>query len=46
MIALFSQDRKKAILHSGINIDSHSQREKIWLNDPDGIRLEFFLREE
>ena len=32
------------ILHSGIHIDNHSKCEKIWLNDPDGIRLEFFLR--
>ena len=31
------------IAHSGIHIDKHSQREKIWLNDPDGIRIEFFL---
>src|SRR5580698_5422615 len=31
------------ILHSGIHIDSNSQREKIWLNDPDKIRIEFFI---
>jgi hypothetical protein len=30
-------------LHSGIHIDSNSQREKIWLNDPDKIRIEFFI---
>lgn len=34
----------EGISHSGVHIDSHSHREKIWLNDPDGIRLEFFLR--
>ncbi|MDP3697549.1 MAG: VOC family protein [Candidatus Taylorbacteria bacterium] len=34
----------KGIKHSGIHIDKHSKKEKIWLNDPDGIRVEFFLR--
>lgn len=33
------------IVHSGIHIDSHSKREKIWLNDPDKIRIEFFIYE-
>jgi glyoxylase I family protein len=33
-----------SIQHSGIHIDNHSKKEKIWLNDPDGIRLEFFIR--
>jgi catechol-2,3-dioxygenase len=33
-----------AIKHSGIHIDKHSKKEKIWLDDPDKIRLEFFLR--
>ena len=32
------------IKHSEIHIDEHSQKEKIWLNDPDGIRIEFYLR--
>ena len=32
------------IKHSGIHIDKHSKKEKIWLNDPDGIRVEFFIR--
>jgi glyoxylase I family protein len=31
------------IVHSGVHIDSHSKREKIWLNDPDKIRIEFFI---
>jgi catechol-2,3-dioxygenase len=31
------------IAHSGIHIDTHSKREKIWLNDPDEIRIEFFI---
>jgi len=31
-----------SIKHSGIHIDSHSHKEKIWLDDPDKIRIEFF----
>jgi catechol-2,3-dioxygenase len=31
------------IANSGIHIDSDSGREKIWLNDPSNIRVEFFL---
>lgn len=37
---------KNSIIHSGIHADKHSGKEKIWLNDPDGIRLEFFLRQK
>ena len=33
-----------SIRHSGIHIDKHSNKEKVWLNDPDGIRLEFYIR--
>jgi len=33
---------KGAITHSGIHIDKHSGKEKIWLDDPDKIRVEFF----
>jgi catechol-2,3-dioxygenase len=35
---------KGSITHSGIHIDSHSGKEKIWLDDPDKIRVEFFIR--
>ena len=31
------------IQHSGIHIDSSSKKEKIWLNDPSNIRVEFYL---
>jgi glyoxylase I family protein len=31
-----------SITHSGIHIDKHSGKEKIWLDDPDKIRVEFF----
>jgi catechol-2,3-dioxygenase len=30
--------------HSGIQIDSHGNKEYIWLNDPNGFRLEFYCR--
>lgn len=32
------------IKHSGIHTDKDSLREKIWLDDPDKIRLEFYIR--
>ncbi len=32
------------IKHSGIIIDQYSKKEFIWFDDPDGIRLEFYLR--
>lgn len=35
---------KNVIENSGIHIDKHSKKEKIWLNDIDGIRLEFFIK--
>jgi glyoxylase I family protein len=34
---------KGSIKHSGIHIDNHSGKEKIWLDDPDKIRVEFFM---
>jgi len=30
--------------NSGIILDKYKQREYIWLDDPDGIRQEFYLR--
>ena len=35
---------KSFVKHSGIHVDSDSGKEKIWLDDPNGIRLEFYLR--
>ena len=32
------------IKHSGIKIDTYGKKEFIWFDDPDGIRLEFYLR--
>jgi glyoxylase I family protein len=34
------------IEHSGIKLDPHGQKNYIWLNDPDGFRVEFYLRAE
>ena len=33
------------ISNSGIQIDRYGKKEFIWLDDPDGIRIEFYLRE-
>jgi glyoxylase I family protein len=35
-------DRAK-IANKGIQIDKYSKKEFIWFDDPDGIRLEFYL---
>lgn len=32
------------IPHSGIQIDQYGLKEFIWLDDPDGLRIEFYLR--
>jgi glyoxylase I family protein len=32
------------IAHSGIKLDQYGLKEYIWLDDPDGIRIEFYLR--
>jgi glyoxylase I family protein len=32
------------IAHSGIQIDHYGKKEFIWLDDPDGMRIEFYLR--
>jgi glyoxylase I family protein len=32
------------ISHSGIRLDQYGQKEFIWLDDPNGIRIEFYLR--
>jgi glyoxylase I family protein len=33
-----------AIVHSGIRLDPYGTKEFIWMDDPDGLRLEFYLR--
>ncbi len=32
--------------HSGITLDRYGLKEFIWLDDPDGMRIEFYLREQ
>ncbi len=32
------------IPHSGIQLDPYGLKEFIWLDDPDGMRIEFYLR--
>jgi len=44
--ALQTQLDSARISHSGIKLDQHGLKEFIWLDDPDGLRLEFYLRPE
>jgi len=37
---------KAQIKNSGIKIDKYGKKEFIWFDDPDGVRLEFYLREK
>lgn len=32
------------VVHSGIKRDTYGQKEFIWLDDPDGMRIEFYMR--
>jgi len=34
------------VQHSGIRIDRYGNREFVWMDDPDGMRVEFYLRPE
>ena len=42
--ALEQQLDAAEILHSGIKLDQYGLKEFIWLDDPDGMRIEFYLR--
>lgn len=35
---------RAGVTHSGIQIDPYGRTEFIWLDDPDGLRVEFYLR--
>jgi glyoxylase I family protein len=35
-----------SITNSGIQIDQYGLKEFIWLDDPDGLRIEFYLRQK
>jgi glyoxylase I family protein len=34
------------IAHSGIKLDPYGSKEFIWMDDPDGLRVEFYMRPE
>jgi len=42
--AIQKQLDSSGISHSGIKLDRYGSKEYIWLDDPDGIRVEFYLR--
>jgi glyoxylase I family protein len=42
--AVQKQLDSSGISHSGVRLDHYSSKEYIWLDDPDGIRIEFYLR--
>jgi glyoxylase I family protein len=42
--ALQQQLDAAEIPHSGIKLDPYGLKEFIWLDDPDGMRIEFYLR--
>lgn len=35
---------KAKIKHSGVTTDSYSNKAFVWFDDPDGLRLEFYVR--
>jgi glyoxylase I family protein len=39
-----SQLEAAGIAHSGIQLDPYGTKEFIWMDDPDGLRVEFYLR--
>ena len=41
---IHAQLEAASIKNSGIKIDPHGQKDYIWLDDPDGQRIEFYLR--
>ena len=44
--AIQTQLDSSGISHSGLKLDQYGLREFIWLDDPDGLRIEFYLRPE
>ena len=33
------------IRHSGIQVDHYGKKDFVWIDDPDGLRIEFYLRD-
>jgi glyoxylase I family protein len=44
--AIQTQLDSSGISHSGLKLDQYGLKEFIWLDDPDGLRIEFYLRPE
>lgn len=44
--AIEAQLNSSGISHSGIGLDRYGLKEYIWLDDPDGMRIEFYLRSQ
>jgi len=44
LAAISAQLERSGIQHSGVRIDEYGLKEFIWLDDPDGLRIEFYLR--
>jgi glyoxylase I family protein len=37
---------KSGVIHSGKKLDHYGRKEFLWFDDPDGIRVEFYVRSE
>ena len=44
LLTIQKQLDSSGISHSGVRLDHYGSKEYIWLDDPDGIRIEFYLR--
>lgn len=44
--AIKAQLDSSGISHSGIGLDRYGLKEYIWLDDPEGMRIEFYLRSQ
>jgi len=42
--AIHARLKNHGISNSGIRMDGYGNKEFIWLDDPDGMRIEFYLR--
>jgi glyoxylase I family protein len=46
LVTIQEQLDSAGISHSGLKVDRYGLKEFIWLDDPDGLRIEFYLRPE
>lgn len=42
--AMGTQLDSAGVAHSGITVDQYGKKQFLWLDDPDGLRIEFYLR--